>query len=163
MSDVYVSLGSNVDRQNNIIKAVRAMRLVFGDLRVSPIYSSTAVGFDGDDFLNLVVGFETDRPVQQIVASIRQIEDELGRDRSKPRYSPRPIDLDILIYDNLILDESGIQIPRREILRSSFVLKPLQDLIPDYLHPESGTSFGELWQSMSPGDPQLDLVELIFD
>ena len=163
MSHVYVSLGSNVDRQKNMVKAVHAMRAVFGNIWVSPVYSSAAVGFEGDDFLNLVVGFETDKPVQQIVASFRQIEDDLGRDRSQPRYSPRPIDLDILIYDNLILDESGIQIPRREILRSSFVLKPLQDLIPDYLHPESGTSFGELWQSMAPGDPELELVELAFE
>ena len=162
MSDVYVSLGSNVDRQNNIIKAVHAMRAAFGELRLSPVYSSAAVGFDGDDFLNLVVGFETLTPVQRIVARFRQIEDELGRDRSQSRYSPRPIDLDILIYDNLILDELGIQIPRSEILRSSFVLKPLQDLIPDCLHPESGTSFGKLWQSMAPGDPQLELIELSF-
>jgi len=163
MSHVYVSLGSNVDRQVNIVKAVRAMRAVFDEIQISPVYSSTAVGFDGDDFLNLVVGFETSDPVQQVVASFRQIEDDLGRDRSKPRYSPRPIDLDILIYDNLILDETGIQIPRREILKSSFVLKPLQDLIPDYLHPESGISFGELWRSMAPGDPQLEQVELNFE
>ena len=163
MSHVYVSLGSNVDRRNNIIKAVLAMRPIFGEIQISPVYSSAAVGFEGDDFLNLVVGFETDKPVQQIVASFRQIEDDLGRDRSQPRYSPRPIDLDILIYDDLILDESGIQIPRREILKSSFVLKPLQDLIPDSLHPESGTSFGELWQSMAPGDPPLERVELEFD
>ncbi len=163
MSHVYVSLGSNVDRQNNIVKAVRAMRRVFGELRISPVYSSAAVGFDGDDFLNLVIGFETSKPVQQIVASFRQIEDDLGRDRSKPRFSPRPIDLDILIYDNLILDDSGIQIPRREILKSSYVLKPLQDLVPDSLHPERGISFGELWQSMAPGDPRLEQVELDFD
>jgi len=163
MSHVYVSLGSNVDRQKNIIRAVRAMRSVFGELRLSPVYNSAAVGFEGDEFLNLVVGFETDKPVQQIVAGFRQIEDDLGRDRSQPRYSPRPIDLDILIYDNLILDESGIQIPRREILKSSFVLKPLQDLIPDYLHPECGASFSDLWQSMAPGDPQLEQVELDLD
>ncbi|MDH5355827.1 MAG: 2-amino-4-hydroxy-6-hydroxymethyldihydropteridine diphosphokinase [Gammaproteobacteria bacterium] len=163
MSEVYVSIGSNVDREANIKKAVRALRKIFGSLSLSPVYESASVGFVGDEFLNLVAGIETDRPVEQIVASFRQIEDDLGRDRSQPRYSPRAIDLDILIYDNLIMDESGIQIPRREILKNAFVLKPLQDLIPDYRHPLDGQSCRELWLAMAPTAPRLDVFELALD
>ncbi len=160
MSQVYVGLGSNVDREVNIGKAVGAMYVEFGELMLSPVYNSAAVGFDGNDFLNLVVGIETELTVQGVVAKFRDIEDDLGRDRSQPRYSPRPIDLDILMFDDLILDEDGIQIPRREILRNAFVLKPLQDLIPDLRHPLCGICFAELWRDMAPDAPRLDVVEL---
>ncbi len=160
MSRVYVSLGSNVDRETNIQKSIMAMRRKFGELKLSPVYSSAAVGFDGDDFLNLVVGMEPALTLQQVVARLRSIEDELGRDRNQPRYSPRPIDLDILLFDNLILDEDGIQIPRHEILRNAFVLKPLQDLAPQLRHPQCGKCFTELWRDMAPNAPKLDVVKL---
>ncbi len=160
MSQIYVSLGSNVDREANIQKSVMAMRKEFGVLKLSPVYSSAAVGFDGDDFLNLVVGIESALTVQQVVAKLRGIEDDLGRDRSQPRYSPRPVDLDILLFDDLIIDEDGIQIPRHEILRNAFVLKPLQDLVPGLRHPQCGKCFTELWRDMAPDAPRLDTVEL---
>ena len=160
---VYISLGSNVDREVNIRKAIVAMRETFGELRLSPVYQSAAVGFDGDDFLNLVVAFETAKPVRQIVAEMRQLEDEMGRDRSQPRFSARPIDLDILLYDFQVLDQPGIRIPRQEILRSAHVLKPLQDLIADTLHPVTGVSYGKLWQDMADKAPRLEIVELDLD
>lgn len=157
---VYIGLGSNIDAEINIQNAVHAMRKVFGELRLSPVYRSAAVGFDGDDFLNLVAGFDTDEPVEQIVDDIHRIEDESGRDRSQPRFSARTIDLDILLYDFLVLNRPGIRIPRQEILRSAHVLKPLQDLIPDTLHPVLGQSYSELWREMSLSAPRLDIVEL---
>lgn len=163
MSEVYVSIGSNVDRETNTQKAVAIMRDVFGEMRLSPVYQSAAVGFSGDDFLNLVAGFETDNPVAEVVANMRQIEDDLGRDRSQPRFSTRSIDLDILLYDYLILDQAGISIPRKEILRSAHVLKPLQDLIATNLHPVTGQSYGQLWLDMADQAPRLDVVELTFD
>lgn len=163
MSEVYVSIGSNVDRETNIHKAVAIMRDVFGGMRLSPVYQSAAVGFDGDDFLNLVAGFETDNPVSEVVADMHQIEDDLGRDRSQPRFSTRSIDLDILLYDYLILDQAGISIPRKEILHSAHVLKPLQDLIATNLHPVTGQNYGQLWLDMANQAPRLDVVELTFD
>lgn len=160
---VYINLGSNVDPQVNIQKAVASMREVFGELLFSPVYQSAAVGFEGDDFLNLVAAFETEKPVETIVAEMRQIEDDLGRDRNQPRLSARAIDLDILLYDYLVLDKPGINIPRKEILRSAHVLKPLQDLIADKLHPVTGQSYGQLWRDMAGQAPRLDVVELVFD
>lgn len=157
---VYVSLGSNVEAEINILRAVQAMRETFGELRLSPVYQSASVGFKGDDFLNLVAGFETDDSVQTVVASSRLIEDELGRDRSQSKFSPRPIDLDILLFGDLVLDEPGFQIPRRDIVKQAFVLKPLQDLASDSLHPQTGQSYAELWLEMSTRAPRLDLVEL---
>ncbi len=157
---VYVSLGSNVDREKNILLALRDMRRVFGRLILSPVYESVAVGFDGDDFLNLVAGFETDSDVHEVVFELREIEDRLGRDRSLPRYSHRSIDLDILTYDALELDEPGIQIPRHEILVNAFVLRPLQDLAPDMLHPVVKKSYRELWRAMEPDAVRTDVYDL---
>lgn len=160
---VYISLGSNVDAELNIRAAIRAMREVFGELHLSPVYQSAAVGFEGDDFLNLVAGFDTDKSVEQVVDYIHRIEDDLGRDRTQPRFSARAIDLDILLYDFLVLDRPGIRIPRQEILRSAHVLKPLQDLIPHTLHPVTGQSYGELWRELSMKATRLDVIELNLD
>ena len=109
---VYIGLGSNVDREKNIVLAVRELRKVFGELELSPVYESAAVGFDGSDFLNLVAAFDTENDVEEVVKTLRAIEDDLGRDRTQPRFSPRPIDLDILTYGECELGQPGIQIPR---------------------------------------------------
>lgn len=157
---VYISIGSNVDPQDNIRIAINAMREVFGNLRLSPIYQSAAVGFEGDDFLNLVAGFDTEKPVEQVFDEARQIEDKQGRDRTQPRFSARSIDLDILLYDSQVINLPGLCIPRHEILQSAHVLKPLQDLIPDTPHPVTGESYAELWRKLSIQAPQLDVVEI---
>ncbi len=160
---VYVSLGSNVERDRNIRLAVKEMRAAFGNLRLSPVYESASVGFDGSDFLNLVAGFETNNEVHDVVQELRVIEDRLGRDRSQPRFSPRPIDLDILTYDGLIIDEPLIQIPREEILQNAFVLKPLCDIAPDSVHPLVKQDYQALWLAMASDAPRLELYELSLD
>ncbi len=160
---VYICLGSNVEAEVNISSAINAMREVFGELQLSAVYQSAAVGFDGDDFLNLVAGFDTEKPVEQVVDELHQLEDDLGRDRSQPRFSARAIDLDILLYDFLVINRPGIRIPRQEILRSAHVLKPLQDLIPDTRHPITGQSYSELWRELSVQAPRLEVVELKLD
>ena len=159
---VYVSLGSNSDREAKISLAVAALREQFGEIELSPVYDSAAVGFDGSDFLNLVAGVDTGLGVEAVAASFHAIEDQLGRDRSQPRFASRPIDLDILTYDDLILDVPGIRIPRPEILENAFVLKPLQDIAPRRLHPETGESYAKLWQRMAPTAPRLKLFPLDF-
>ena len=160
---VFVGLGSNVNRETNIQLAIREMREVFGELELSPVYESAAVGFDGSDFLNLVAGFDTEREIREVVKDLRAIEDALGRDRSQPRFSPRPIDLDILTYDDLELDEAGIQIPRQEILQNAFVLKPLQDIAPDAVHPVERKSYAQLWQEMAANAERIAVYQLELD
>lgn len=157
---VYVSLGSNVDREVKIRQAVAMLRVHFDGIELSPVYDSAAVGFDGSDFLNLVAGFDTELGVEDVASIFRDIEDRLGRDRSLPKFASRPIDLDILIYDDLVLDIPGIHIPRPEILHNAFVLKPLQDIAPHGLHPEKGESYAALWRQMAVTAPRLDLVTL---
>ena len=160
---VYIGLGSNVDREKNIVLAVRELRKVFGELELSPVYESAAVGFDGSDFLNLVAAFDPENDVEEVVKTLRAIEDDLGRDRTQPRFSPRPIDLDILTYGECELDQPGIQIPRHEILQNAFVLRPLKDIAPEVLHPVLKQSYAELWAEMEPDAVATELFELILD
>jgi 2-amino-4-hydroxy-6-hydroxymethyldihydropteridine diphosphokinase len=159
---VYVGLGSNVRREAMIREAVAVLRDRFGEIELSPVYNSAAVGFDGSDFLNLVAGFDTDLDVAAVAAIFREIEDRLGRDRSLPKFASRPIDLDILTYGDLILDMPGIRVPRPEILENAFVLRPLQDIAPERVHPETGESYAVLWSRMAPGAPRLELFPVDF-
>jgi 2-amino-4-hydroxy-6-hydroxymethyldihydropteridine diphosphokinase len=138
----------------------RSPRCASVRVELSPVYDSAAVGFDGFDFLNLVVGLDTELGVEAVNAVFRDIENQLGRDRSLPKFASRSIDLDILTYDDLVLNTSGIRVPRPEILENAFVLKPLQDLAPDTPHPENGETYAVLWQRMAPTAPRLDLFPL---
>ncbi len=157
---IYVGLGGNVERETKIRQAVDLLRVQFGEVELSPVYDSVAVGFDGSDFLNLVAAFDTSFEVEAVAAAFYDIEQRLGRDRSLPKFASRPIDLDILTYDDLILEVPGTRIPRPEILENAFVLKPLQDIAPHRLHPETGESYATLWQRMAPNAPRLNLYPL---
>jgi len=160
MARVYVSLGSNVDRENRLRQAIALLRERFGDVELSPVYDSVAVGFVGSNFLNLVAGFDTALGIEAVASEFHNIENQLGRDRNLPKFASRSIDLDILVYDDLILNAAGISVPRPEILVNAFVLKPLQDIAPDRLHPETGQSYSAHWQQMAPAAPHLDLCLL---
>ena len=160
MALVTVSIGSNIDAESNIRRAIDELRDSFADIAISPVYQTEAIGFDGDDFLNLVVSFDTDKTVQRVSRELKSIEDRIGRDRSQARFSARLIDLDLLTYDDLIMDEPGIQIPRHEILQNAFVLKPLSDLHAGRRHPELGKRYGELWQEMRDQAARIEPYDL---
>ncbi len=159
---VYVGLGSNVERESMLRQAVAGLRRDFGEVDLSPVYDSVAVGFEGFDFLNLVAGFDTGLTIEEVVAAFREIENRLGRDRSLPKFASRSIDLDILTYGDLVRDRAGIRVPREEILENAYVLKPLQDLAPNTAHPETGETYAELWRRMQPSAPRLELFPLEF-
>jgi 2-amino-4-hydroxy-6-hydroxymethyldihydropteridine diphosphokinase len=146
MARVYLSLGSNIDRERNIKAGLDALQHSFGELTLSPVYESESVGFEGDAFYNLVVALETDLAVEALNARVKEIEDENGRSRSGPRFSSRTLDIDILTVGNLSGDIDGVQLPRDEIEKNAFVLLPLSDIAPDELHPVKKISYGEMWQ-----------------
>ncbi len=146
MSRVYLSLGSNIEPQQHLIACLDALQERFGTLTLSPVYESAAMGFDGDNFLNLVVGLNTDVPVGELQKCLHQIEADNGRVRGKKSFASRTLDIDILTYDHLSGDVDGVYLPRAEILRYAFVLKPLVDLIADEVHPAYGKSYVQLWQ-----------------
>lgn len=162
MSTVYLSLGSNIDRQHNIRLAVQTLFEHFGSLQISPVYESEAVGFNGDAFFNLIVGIETSLSLAELSARLKKIEDEQGRDRSVPKFSARCIDIDIVTYDNLLGEHSGIELPRPELYYNAFVLKPFADLCPEFQDPKSGLTLAELWKAYE-GQQKLWQTPLAFD
>lgn len=145
MAKVYVSIGSNIDKQKHIALCLKELAEHFTNLVLSPIYESEAVGFEGDTFYNLVACFETQLSVGELNKTLKSIEDKYGRDRSGPKFSGRTLDIDILTYDDLIGDIDGVQLPRDEITKNAFVLLPLVDIAADELHPEQQVSYARLW------------------
>ena len=141
---VAVSVGSNLDREHNIDRALESLRSSFGQLQISPVYETAAVGFSGPDFYNLVVAFETGLDVRSLIARLHDIEAEQGRIRAPQERTSRVIDLDLLLYGDGILYSEGLDIPRREILEYDFVLQPLAELLPDTVYPVSGDRLGQL-------------------
>jgi 2-amino-4-hydroxy-6-hydroxymethyldihydropteridine diphosphokinase len=145
MARVYLSLGSNVEPGRYLPAAIAALRKRFGDLAVSPAYRSKSVGFDGADFVNLAVGLETGMSPEALNDWLHALEDRHGRRRDVPRYADRTLDIDIVLYDTLVIDGPGhLQIPRNE-LQHAFVLRPLADIAPHVRHPRNGMSMAELW------------------
>ncbi len=145
MGRACLSLGSNIDPEANLRSAVAALRARFGDVAVSDAYVFPAVGFDGGDFLNAAAVIETDLDPQALNAWLHALEDAHGRDRSGPRFGNRTLDIDIVLYDDLVLDGPGhLRLPRDE-LRHAFVLKPLAEIAPDVVVPGTQRALGALW------------------
>lgn len=152
MPRVYVSIGSNVERERNIRAAVRALRGAFAAVALSPVYESAAEGFDGDHFYNLVGAFDSTLPLEQVCERLAAIEAAQGRSRGGPRFGPRTLDLDVLLYGALVRHDDRFDIPRRDILAYAHVLRPLADLAPDVQHPETGKFLADLWRHYSGND-----------
>ena len=148
MARVYISLGSNIDAPRHLRAGVAALREHFGELILSSVYESEAVGFEGDNFLNLVAGLDTDLPIAEVADILHRIEDANGRVRSGPRFSARTLDLDLLLYDDVVQGpEPGPELPREEITRNAFVLWPLAEIAPALRHPVDGRTLSELWRA----------------
>jgi 2-amino-4-hydroxy-6-hydroxymethyldihydropteridine diphosphokinase len=150
--DVYVSAGSNIDPQHHLRAACRRLAERFGSLSMSSVYRTKAVGFDGDDFLNLVLSFSTDLDVHTVIACLDEAEVRAGRARSAESFVPRTLDLDLLLYGQQVLDESAVRVPRADILQYAFVLAPIAELAPDLRHPVDGRTMRELWSAFEGGD-----------
>ncbi len=130
MARIYISLGSNIERDRHTRAGIDALRERFGELELSSVYESEAVGFEGDAFYNMVIACDTSEDVHTTNRALAEIEDAHGRERSGPRFSSRTLDLDLLLYDDLVLDENGLRLPREEILKNAFVLWPLAEIAP---------------------------------
>jgi 2-amino-4-hydroxy-6-hydroxymethyldihydropteridine diphosphokinase len=157
MARVYLSLGSNLDARLHLPAALRELRECFGELAVSPAYRSGAVGFEGAEFINLAVGMDTEMPPEALNDWLHALENRHGRRRDLPRYSDRTLDIDIVFYDDLVLDGPGhLQIPRNE-LQHAFVLRPIADIAPGFRHPVSGISMRALWAAFPAGNEPLQL------
>lgn len=163
MPRVYLGLGSNIDRERHLRAALRELEERFGVLLISPVYESVAVGFEGDNFYNLVVGLDTDLSVGELSLLLRAIEDANGRVRGGPKFSARTLDIDILTYGNACGEIEGVQLPRDEVLKNAFVLRPLADIAGQDRHPETTRPFAEHWDAYDQQRQKLWRIEFPLD
>ena len=159
----FVSVGTNIDRERNIRLALAGLRQRYTDLVCSRIYESAAVGFKGDPFYNCVVKFHTDDSAQEVWAWLREIEAQSGRDRSAPRFSSRTLDIDLLLFGQLVTAENGLQLPRDEITEHAHVLRPLAEVAGTCSHPTLGTTFQRLWSALAADAPPMTAVQFDTD
>jgi 2-amino-4-hydroxy-6-hydroxymethyldihydropteridine diphosphokinase len=145
MPNVYVAAGSNIEPERHLEMAVRELERQFPGVRFSPWYRNRAVGFEGEDFINFVAGFAVDLTVGEVVARLHAIEALCGRTREAPRWAPRSMDLDVLLYGDLVCQEPHLKLPRPDLLRRAYMLGPLAMLAPEVMHPTEGQTIGELW------------------
>lgn len=159
MATVYLSLGSNVDREASINACLTALYQTFGKLELSSLFDSSAVGFEGTDFYNMVVKVETTMALEPLVILLREMEYAQGREPNAKKFSPRTIDIDLLLYDDVVCD-SPAQLPRDEITFNAFVLWPLSELAPDLKHPLIGKSYADMWSAFDKSSQQLTKIPL---
>jgi 2-amino-4-hydroxy-6-hydroxymethyldihydropteridine diphosphokinase len=154
MTRIYISLGSNIEREHHIRAGLDALQAEFGELQVSRVFESEAVGFAGRPFYNLVVGADTTLPLATLCQRLRAMEFAHGREPDAKKFAPRTLDLDLLLYGELVC-ETPVALPRGEILTNAFVLWPLAELAPELHHPIDGRTLGELWQRYDKASQQL--------
>lgn len=160
MARVFISIGSNIDREHNIRAAVQALREHFGELTLSRVYENRPIGFEGDNFYNLVVAIDTDQSPDAVTAVLHGIERLQGRKRGHSRFSSRTIDLDLLLYDDLLSEKTTLRLPRPEIDEYACVLRPLAELAPETRHPRNGETFSTLWTRFDQATQPLIPVSL---
>ena len=152
---VYLSLGSNIDREKNILACLDALAEHFGELIISPVYESESVGFSGDSFYNLVVGIDSALSVGELAVIMRDIEAANQRSRAGPKFGPRTLDIDILTCGELTGLIDGVDLPRDEVTENAFVLLPLVDIAPDNRHPVSDRVYRDIAISFSGSEQKL--------
>ena len=145
---VYVAAGSNVAPLENLRRALDVLDRHFAPITVSRAYANAAVGFAGDDFINLVVAFQTDLTVHQVLERLHEAETACGRERLAPKWAPRAMDLDILLFGDLVCTEPGLTLPRPDLLKRPYMLGPAAEIAPGVVHPIERRTLAELWRDM---------------
>jgi 2-amino-4-hydroxy-6-hydroxymethyldihydropteridine diphosphokinase len=151
MPDVFVAAGSNIRPRSSLRRAISALRDAYPGLRVSRAWSNPAVGFAGDDFINLVVGFETEEPLASVLERLKAVEEAGGRERGAKKWAARTLDLDLLLYGDLVGQFHGATLPHLDLAERAYVLGPLAELAPQRKHPLLGRTFRDLWQQFDRG------------
>jgi 2-amino-4-hydroxy-6-hydroxymethyldihydropteridine diphosphokinase len=144
---VFVAAGSNVEPEKHLERAAAQIVHSWPDARFSRAYRNAAVGFEGPEFINLVVGFTTAQPLDAVLTRLRAIETQCGRPRYAPKWASRTMDLDVLLFGDLVEKTSEYTLPRPDLLKRPYMLGPLAEIAPDVSHPTAGQTIGELWRS----------------
>lgn len=155
MPRVFVGIGSNIERERSVRAGVAELQKAYGEVQLSSVYESDAVGFDGDAFYNLVAAFDTDDDVEKVVRTLADIEDRHGRVRTGERFAARTLDMDLLLYGDAIIANEHFHVPRDEIPRYAFVLWPLAEMVPEMRHPETGERYDHMWANFDKRNQSL--------
>jgi 2-amino-4-hydroxy-6-hydroxymethyldihydropteridine diphosphokinase len=156
----FVAIGSNLDPAARMRAAARALRQRFPDVRFSRCYCNPAFGFEGPDFYNAVAGFSTTLSIEALLPQLHEIEALCGRARADPKWQPRRMDLDLLLYGDVVGSGPGYVLPRRDLARRIYMLGPLAELAPGVLYPPSGPTIGQLWAQFPRTGQELELLAL---
>lgn len=159
MTQIFIGIGSNIDPSHHLPRALPLLRAQFAEVKLSPVFESEAVGFEGPNFLNAVIAALTDLALPSVVQRLKQIELALGRGSNEPSFGNHCIDLDLLLFDDCCCTRP-VPLPRPEILTNAFVLWPLSILAPDHIHPQTGQAFATLWRQYDRGAQRLWPVTL---
>lgn len=158
MPQIYISLGSNINKAHYIRSALITLKQHFEHIEHSSVYESEAVGFTGNNFYNSVVGIITNMPLINVCRLLKKIERDNGRTAKDKKFSPRTLDLDLLFYDDVIC-QSPAQLPRDEITKNAFVLQPLAEIAPHFYHPVAKQTMAQLWAEYNNPQQKLWKVE----
>lgn len=156
---VLLSVGCNIDAAVKISFAVELLKKAFPVVRVSSLYESEAVGVSGNNFLNIVVGIETELNIPDLFKFVRNVESQAGRDRSEGILASFGLDIDILTYDDCVGEFDGLRLPRKNFENFAYVLLPLSELEPDLLHPKLNKTYLQLWREFDKRDQRIWLVK----
>jgi len=156
--DVFLSVGSNIAPEQNLRLACRELSGDYGTLTLSSVYKNEAVGFEGADFLNMVIGLSTVEEPERIFARIERLHEQAGRNRHDGPFSSRTLDLDVLLYGDLV--KYQLKLPHEDIEKYSFVLGPLAEVAPELRHPVSGKAMSKLWDGFDQAVHPLQKVDI---
>jgi len=160
MPRVHVALGGNIDPQQRLLLAARELRRYFPDARFSSCYRNPAFGFAGDDFCNAVAGFDTEQPIEALLPQFHAIEAACGRRRDAPKWAPRAMDIDLLLYGDAVAETAAYRLPRPDLLRRCYMLAPMAELAPRLRHPLTGRTMAEHWRQLAQQPHTLERLTL---
>ena len=151
---IFISVGSNIDKEKHTKAGLQGMYQAFGELVLSSVFESESVGFVGNNFYNLVVKASTKLSVDEVCRVLKQIEQDNQRQRGEKKFAPRTLDLDLLLYDQIVSNEP-VELPRAEVLYNAFVLRPLAELAAQEIHPLENKTYSNLWQEYDKSQQNL--------